>query len=177
MKKSVQLPENIEAEVSDGDVKIKGNGNEVKLKLNHPLINIELDDDIINIEPKIENKKTNSISQTFRTKIKNAVTGVTDGFEYRLKVVYKHFPMEVKVNGDRFVVSNFLGEKKDREASILENVSVKVDDENITVSGPDKEKVGQTAANIERNMQAPNTKDRRVFEDGIYIVKKPSVED
>ncbi len=177
MKRKIEIPEEVEVDVSDGTVTVEGNDEKVAVKLNHPLIDIKIEGGEVVVLTKVDNRKTNSISRTFQSKINNAIKGVTEGFEYKLKVVYKHFPMEVKAQGNRLVVSNFLGEKKDRHAKILEDVKVSVEDEDITVSGADKEKVGQTAANIEHNMQAPNTKDRRVFQDGIYIVKKPGPED
>ncbi len=177
MKRHVEIPDDVEVVVDSGILKAKCGDKEVVNNLTHPLIDLTKEGKKILIEPKKENAKLASITKTFESKIKNAITGVREGFEYKLKVVYKHFPMEVNVNGDRLVVSNFLGEKKDREAKILDSVDVKVEDEDVIVSGPDKEKVGQTAANIERNMQSPNEKDRRVFEDGLYIVQKPSKEE
>lgn len=175
MKRKVEIPEDVEAELSDEGVVIKGGGEEVDLKLNHPLIDIESKGGEIIVETRTDNKKTSSISNTFKSKIENGIEGVKEGFEYRLKVIYKHFPMEISTQGNKLVVSNFLGEKEDRKAKIIQGVDVEVDDEEIIVKGADKEKVGQTAANIESNMQSPNTKDRRVFEDGIYIVEKPGM--
>ena len=79
------------------------------------------------------------------------VTGVTDGFEYELKILYSHFPMTASVNGSTFVVNNYFGERVPRTADILANVKVEIKDKTkVLVSGIDKELVGQTAANIER---------------------------
>lgn len=69
------------------------------------------------------------------------------------------------------MIQNFLGERYPRKAEILETVKVEVKGEIITVTGIDKEKVGQTAANIERATKVKN-RDIRVFQDGIYIVKR-----
>ena len=69
------------------------------------------------------------------------------------------------------MIQNFLGERYARKADILETVKVEVKAEIITVTGIDKEKVGQTAANIERATKVKN-RDIRVFQDGIYIVKR-----
>ncbi|MFP4116630.1 MAG: 50S ribosomal protein L6 [Candidatus Aenigmatarchaeota archaeon] len=176
MKRKIDVPEDMEVEVTDTGVDVKGDGDEVNVEINHPLIDISSGNGSVVIETKKETKKTGSISKTFESKIENAIKGIKEGYEYKLKVIYKHFPMEVREQGNKLVVSNFLGEKKDREADILDGVEVEVDGEDIFVRGADKDKVGQTAANIERDMQAPNKKDRRVFEDGIYIVEKPSTE-
>ena len=100
------------------------------------------------------------------------VKGVTDGFTYNLKAVYSHFPMTLAVKGNVFVVNNYFGERVPRNADILEGVEVKVNNKvEVVVSGIDKENVGQTAANIERCVTVKN-RDRRVFQDGIYLVGK-----
>ncbi len=176
MIRKIEIPEEVEVEVTDAGVNVKGNGEEVNVDIGHPLVDITSGNGSVTIETKRDNRKVSSISNTFKSKIENAIEGVMEGYEYKLKLIYKHFPMEVRTQGNKLVVSNFLGEKEDREADILEGVEVEVDDEDIFVRGADKDKVGQTAANIESNMQAPNKKDRRVFEDGIYIVEKPSTE-
>ncbi|MCK4332660.1 MAG: 50S ribosomal protein L6, partial [Thermoplasmatales archaeon] len=58
-----------------------------------------------------------------------------------------------------------------RKAKILENVKVETMGDNVTVSGIDKEKVGQTAANIERSTKVKH-RDIRVFQDGVYLISK-----
>lgn len=163
-------------EVEDDSVRVERDGEKVEKKLKHPLVNVEKINDKVVVTGEKDNKKIESVVRTFVSKIENAIRGTKEGYEYRLKIVYKHFPMDVKVQDDRLEVSNFLGEKSKRKAKILEDVNVEVEDEDIFVRGADKEKVGQTAANIERNVQAPSVRDRRVFEDGIYIVEKPKIQ-
>ena len=88
-----------------------------------------------------------------------------------MKIIFSHFPINVKVVGDRVEIHNFIGEKAPRIAKILPGVTVKVQGRDLIVEGIDIEKVAQTAANIE---QATKIKDfdRRVFMDGIYIYQK-----
>jgi large subunit ribosomal protein L6 len=100
------------------------------------------------------------------------VKGVTEGFTYNLKAFYSHFPMTLSVQNSTFTVNNYFGEKVPRTADILEGVNVKIENKvEIVVSGIDKENVGQTAANIERCTTVKN-RDRRVFQDGIYLITK-----
>ncbi|MEC7703671.1 MAG: 50S ribosomal protein L6, partial [Candidatus Thermoplasmatota archaeon] len=98
-----------------------------------------------------------------------------EGFEYRLKAVYSHFPMTLKVEGSVLVINNLFGERVPRRAPLPwspADVTVKVENKTeVVVSGIDKEKVGQTSANIERACRIRG-RDRRVFQDGIYIVEK-----
>jgi len=99
------------------------------------------------------------------------IKSTTDGVVYKMKIVYSHFPMNVKVQGDKFVIDNFLGEKFPRKAAILKNVTVEVKGQDITLKGIDKDTVSQTAANIEQITRVIN-RDLRVFQDGIYITEK-----
>ena len=108
---------------------------------------------------------------TFTAHIRNMIFGVTQGFEYKMKTVYSHFPIKTIVEGNEFIIQNFLGERSARRAKILDSVTVDIKGDDITVSGIDKEKVGQTAVNIERAARVKR-RDIRVFQDGVYIVSK-----
>ena len=79
--------------------------------------------------------------------------------------------MNVGISNKKFAVKNFLGEKTPRELNIKEEVNIKIEGEIIIVEGIDKEKVSQTAANIEK-LTFIKQKDRRIFQDGIYIINK-----
>ena len=83
--------------------------------------------------------------------------------------------MSMKVDGNRFTITNMLGEKVPRVAALPwtpAEVQVKIENKSdVVVSGADREKVGQTAANIERACKVKK-RDPRVFQDGIYIVSK-----
>ncbi len=108
---------------------------------------------------------------TFRAHAKNMVKGVSEGFTYRLKVCSGHFPMSVGVKGRTFEIKNFIGEKVPRTLALKEGADVKVEGETVTVTGADKEIVGQVAADIEQLSRRPGF-DTRIFQDGIFIVEK-----
>jgi large subunit ribosomal protein L6 len=80
--------------------------------------------------------------------------------------------MILKLDKNKLIISNFLGEKVSRHATILPNVDVQIKGAKITITSNDKEAAGQTAANIEKASIVRN-RDRRVFQDGIYIIEKP----
>jgi len=92
---------------------------------------------------------------------------------YTMEVYYAHFPMQVTVEGDEVVIENFLGERAQRRTPIRGDTDVQIDGETVTLSGSDKEAVGQTAADIEQLTKVTD-KDTRVFQDGVYIVEKPT---
>jgi large subunit ribosomal protein L6 len=79
------------------------------------------------------------------------------------------------VQGDEVEIENFLGEKAPRHAKVRGDTQVQVDGEEVTLTGPNKEDVGQTAADIEQ-LTRVNDKDTRVFQDGVYITQKPEKE-
>ena len=99
------------------------------------------------------------------------IKGVTEGFIYRLKIVFIHFPLNIQIQKDRVIINNFVGEQRARVAKIRGNVSVRVEGDDIIVEGNDIEHVAQTAANIQESTKIRN-KDLRKFLDGIYIYKK-----
>ena len=108
---------------------------------------------------------------TLEAHTKNMFRGVTEGYEYRMKVVFSHFPIQLKLQGSRLEIANFLGEKKARYARIEPGVTAKVGNDEVVLTGIDRELVGTTAANIEH---ATHIRDRdpRVFQDGIYMVQR-----
>ncbi|MCS7116466.1 MAG: 50S ribosomal protein L6, partial [Nitrososphaerales archaeon] len=116
-------------------------------------------------------KRDYSIINTTYSHIKNMIRGVTKGYTYRLKIVYAHFPVSVKVKGKEVYIENFYGERAPRVAKIVGDCQVSIEGEDVVVRGVSKEDVGQTAANIELATRVKR-KDPRVFLDGIYIYAK-----
>ena len=108
---------------------------------------------------------------TIAQHVRNMIKGVQKKFEYKLKVCFSHFPMTVKQEDRKIIVQNFLGEKVPREMTLPEGVEVKVDKTEIIVRSVDKELAGQAAANFE-TITKIRGRDKRVFQDGIYITNK-----
>jgi large subunit ribosomal protein L6 len=99
------------------------------------------------------------------------ITGVTKGYEYKMKMVYSHFPIQLKAEGNLLLIGNFLGEKKSRKANILGNTKVTIKGDQVIINGINKEDVGQTAANIQQATKIRRF-DPRVFQDGVYLVER-----
>jgi large subunit ribosomal protein L6 len=117
-------------------------------------------------------KREKALVGTYGAHIRNMLVGATKGFEYKMKIVYAHFPIKTSIKGDIFVIENFLGEKFPRKTRILGATKVQVKGDQVVLTGPNVEDVGQTAANIERATKIKGF-DPRVFQDGIYITEKP----
>ncbi|WP_406658113.1 50S ribosomal protein L6 [Methanolobus sp. ZRKC2] len=171
IKKEIPIPDDVTVTFAGKVLSVSGPKGKDEREFWYPGINIEVMDSEIVIDTSISKKTQKAMVGTFASHISNMLKGVTEGFEYRMKVVYSHFPMQVKVEGKRLSIGNFLGEKKARSANILGETTVKASADEVIVSGINKEDVGQTAANIE---QATKIKrfDPRIFQDGIYIVEK-----
>jgi large subunit ribosomal protein L6 len=99
--------------------------------------------------------------------------GASKGYIRNLKLLYAHFPITVEVKGSDIMIKNFLGEKQPRKTVLVGATKVQAKGQSVTVSGPDKEAVGQTIANMRIAMKIKD-KDGRVFQDGIYDVEGES---
>ena len=170
---ALEIPEDVSASMDHLDLTVEGPNGTVARRLWYPDIDVGVDGDEVVIESTEDDAKTMSTVGTFESHIENMFHGVTEGWEYEMEVFYSHFPMQVNVEGDEVVIENFLGEKAARRTTVHGDTDVSVDGEELTVTGPDIEAVGQTAADIEQ-LTRINDKDVRVFQDGVYITQKPS---
>lgn len=135
-------------------------------------VDFSLDGNSLVLESHNEKKRTNSVIRTVQKHLENLVIGLNQGYEYKMKVVFSHFPMNLQVSGNYVIINNFVGEKKPRKARIVgENTRVEIKGKDITITGPNREHVGQTAANLEKATSVKG-KDLRIFQDGIYLVSK-----
>jgi len=171
VNEKINLPEGVTATFENNILTIKGEKGENSKVFSHPKINIKLNGNIIEINSKNVRRKDKAIIGTFAAHINNMTKGVTQGFEYQMKTVFSHFPIKTIVEGNKFIIQNFLGERSPRFAKIINGVKVDIKGEAISVTGIDKEKVGQTVANIERATKVKK-RDIRVFQDGVYRISK-----
>jgi large subunit ribosomal protein L6 len=172
MHEELEIPNKIEFHVNKGIVKIKGPKGEVEKNLLSKTVDIKKEENKIIIVAENATKREKTLIGTFKAHLKNMIKGVTHGYTCRLKICSGHFPMNVSISNNELIIKNFLGEKVPRTVKLSKDVQVKIDGQEITVTGIDKEKVGQNAANIEQLCRVTN-RDRRIFQDGIYIKGKP----
>ncbi len=121
--------------------------------------------------PRKYTQRHKRIINTYKAHLKNLFKGVTEGHAYHLKICSGHFPMNVTLKGQNLEVKNLLGETVPRTMTLPEGVTAKVEGDKITVQGIDKEKTAQAAASIEQLTRRPGF-DKRVFQDGIYLLDK-----
>ncbi|MEN2974751.1 MAG: 50S ribosomal protein L6 [Candidatus Caldarchaeales archaeon] len=173
MVEELVVPEGVQVEVTPpAIVKVRGRLGELVNDLSHTRTKIELEGEKIKIRFLGKGRRAKSMLGTITSTLKNMFTGVTQGYTYKLKIVSTHFPINVKVQGDTVIIENFIGERYTRRAKIVgQGTRVKIQGEDIIVTGIDKQAVGQTAANIEKATKITR-KDLRKFLDGIYLSEK-----
>ncbi|MEB3851537.1 MAG: 50S ribosomal protein L6 [Desulfurococcales archaeon] len=173
---TVEIPDGVEVTIDGSKVRVRGPKGELERDFSHARgVIMRVEDGKFVVEAFFARSRTRALVGTIAAHVRNMILGVTKGFRYKLKVIYSHFPINIKVEGDRVVITNFLGERAPRVARILPGVKVQVKGQDVVVEGIDIEKVAQTAANIERATHISD-KDRRKFLDGIYIYQREVVE-
>jgi large subunit ribosomal protein L6 len=135
---------------------------------------ILIESESIVLECPTTRKKDRAVLGTWNGHIINMMTGVMHEFEYRMKIIYSHFPIKVSIKEDKVVIENFLGEREPRFADIAPGVKVEAKGDTVTLRGIDIEALGMTAARIEYATKI-KAKDPRVFQDGIYIIAKGEI--
>lgn len=169
--RKVNIPEGVTVRIEGNIVKVTGPKGMLMREMHYPKVSLAIADKEMTISTESGRKKILAICGTFAAHLQNMCTGVTKGYQYRMRVVYSHFPIQLKLAGDRIEVGNFLGEKRSRFARIEKDVKVALGSDEVTVSGIDKEAVGKTAANIEHATRI-RERDPRVFQDGVYMIER-----
>jgi len=169
--RKVKVPEGVTVRIEGNLVKVTGPKGMLMREMYYPNVSVSVKGREFTIHTGLDRKKYLAICGTFAAHLGNMIRGVTEGYQYRMKVVYSHFPIQLKLTGDRIEVGNFLGEKRPRFARIEKDVKVALGADEVTLSGIDKELLGKTAANIEHATRI-RERDPRVFQDGVYIVER-----
>ncbi|MDO5824189.1 50S ribosomal protein L6 [Methanobrevibacter sp.] len=171
IREEIEVPEGVEVIIENKEVSVKGPNGEDSRKFTYPNVSIKEENDVVVLETAFPKKKDKAMIGTTRAHINNMIIGVTDGFTYHMKIVFAHFPMTVKVQKDTVVIDNFLGERHPRTAKVVGSSKVSVKGDEVTITGINKEHVGQTMANLEQATKIKG-RDPRVFQDGIYLISK-----
>jgi len=157
----MEIPQGVNVKLEGQTISVKGQHGEVKKSF--PIgIHIKADSKSVSVE--VADK---AIKGTVESVIKSMLHGAASGYTKNLKLLYAHFPITVEVKGSDILIKNFLGEKMPRKTVLIRNTKVVAKGQSVTISGPDKEAVGQTVANVKSAMKIKD-KDGRVFQDGAY---------
>jgi len=171
ISKTIQVPDGVDVTLVGKEVTVKGNKGTLKRDFSYVPISIDANGKAIRVWAKWPRKKEAALVGTIYSHIQNMISGASKGFSYKLKIVFSHFPISVKVQGKTVLIENFTGERRARRVKIIGDVKVKVEGDDIIVQGLNLEDVSQTAANIEQATKVKK-KDPRVFLDGIYVFER-----
>ena len=176
MEKTIEIPNDVQAEIENFKIVVKGPKGSLEKDFYSPLfrkdITFQKNDNKITISSNSKTRKVKAMVGTMESIVKNMIAGVKEVYSVKLKMVYMHFPFTVKVTGKDIIITNFLGAKAPKKARILGDCNVEIQGDEITITGVSKEDVGLTAGQLEHATWIKQ-RDRRVFQDGIFVTKKP----
>lgn len=171
-KAEVSIPENVNIVKRGHIVVVTGRKGTISKDIHKLPAAITVTDRTVTIEPEGKRKSDLAITNTAKSIIANMFKGVEKGYVYKLKIVFAHFPISVRVKGREIHVENFFGERSARTSHIVgDTTKVSIMGDDVVVEGPSLEDVSQTAANIESSTKVKG-KDQRVFLDGLYIYSR-----
>ena len=149
-KKEINIPENIEIAINESTINIKSTKGE--MSYNIPIgLKVTKSDKTIKIKRIEETKETQALHGLCRSIINNMVIGVSEGFSKKLVIQGVGYRSQIEKNN---LIVN-VGYSHPVIIKAPEGINIKVDNNtNITISGIDKEKVGQIAATI-RSIRPP----------------------
>ena len=174
LKQVIEVPDGVELRFAKGAMRVTGRLGVATKDFRKIPVAIEVSGDGRRVTARAagRRKRDYSVLNTACSIIRNLVGGVQEGYTVRMKVVYAHFPITVRVDGDAILVENFQGERSARRARIVgRGTRVDPQGEDVVITGPVLTDVTQTAANLQQNTRVKN-KDHRVFLDGIYVYEK-----
>ena len=168
----VEAPASVKISKEGNIVVVKGKLGTVKKDFTRLPATVSVDGNKITVKPYGKRKQDLAVTNTARSILQSMIKGVEKGYTYKVKIIFAHFPISVKVKGKEVQVENFFGERSPRVATIVgDTTKVVVAGEDLLVQGPSLEDVSQTAANIELSTRIKD-KDQRVFLDGLYVYSR-----
>ncbi len=143
-KAPVTLPAGVEVKLSDAQITVKGKQGSIDLDLNS-LVAVKQEDNVLTFAPVTGDKKSNAMAGTFRSLVNNMVTGVVKGYEKKL--ILQGVGYRAKTSGNTLNLT--LGFSHPIDYVLPEGVKAATPSQTeIVISGVDKQKVGQVAAEI-----------------------------
>ncbi len=157
------MPQGVSVQLSGNRISVKGPKGTVERTFS-PLVAISVSGNEIKVDgDKMHVNTTESLLAAM-------AKGVTEGYKKELKIIYAHFPISLEVKGQDVIIKNFQGEKMNRRSRLVGDTKLVAKGQAATLTGSDKEAIGQSMANLRTAMRIKE-KDDRVFQDGIYEIE------
>ncbi len=168
-KKPIAIPSGVTATVESGTLTVKGPKGTLAMQLLDDLVKYEIGESEIRVTPLTDAQRNRAAWGMQRTNVQNLVTGVTEGFSKVLEITGVGY--RAQAQGKNLKLQ--LGYSHDVNFAVPEGVDVKTPDQTtVEISGIDKQKVGQVAAEIRRWRKPEPYKGKGIKYDGEYIFRK-----
>jgi large subunit ribosomal protein L6 len=168
---TIEIHSECQVSLDDKTVTVTGPKGTLTRTFPEAQTSIKIEGNQVYVGTLISRKRSRALVGTLIAHIRNMMLGVRLGYKYEMKIVYSHFPITVELQDKTLFIKNFIGERGIRKARIVGDVQIQTTEDEIFISGIDIEKVSQSAANIQQACKIRD-KDRRVFMDGIYVIRK-----
>ena len=165
MSTSVKLPEGVQAQIDGKTLVISGKFGKVRRAFDPRKVNVEVKGSEVMLDG-----TSIPLLNAYASHVRNMAQGAREAYSVNMQTLHSHFPMSIEIKGRELLVKNFLGEKKPRHIVIAGDTKAVLNGQVLTLSGPSKEDVGQTVANIRRALKI-SKRDSRIFQDGLYVVE------
>ncbi|HEX7876068.1 MAG TPA: 50S ribosomal protein L6 [Sphingobium sp.] len=167
-KKPVAIPAGVTATIEGGQLSVKGPKGTLALQLRDE-ISYTLENDGISVQPANKTKQARAFWGMQRTLVQNLITGVTEGFSKKLLITGVGY----RANSQGSNLKLQLGYSHDVDYAIPEGIEIKTpDNTTVEISGIDKQKVGQVAAEIRRWRKPEPYKGKGIKYAGEFIFRK-----
>ncbi len=175
--RSIELPEDLKITVKDRHVTIEGPKGTLTRNFDPTDVEITKKGKKVDIKAYYINKKRKAATLAVVGYINNMIKGVMQGYTYKSKIVFSHFPLTVEPDNKKKIITikNLYGGRKHITVPIVgPETTVKIDKDDVIIEGIDKEAVGQTTANMQEacRLRGKRKKDPETFMDGIWLWDK-----
>ena len=182
-EETLVVPRGIKIDIKAKHVVVEGKHGKLTRNFKHMPIELFLCESNHKIKARMYFAKSKQLSmlRSVCSHIRNLFDGVTKKFEYRMRLVYAHFPINATITngGNTVEVRNFLGEKRVRVVNMHPGVKVEKSaqtKDELVVTGTDIDLTSRSAALIRQSCLVKD-KDIRKFLDGIYVSSHGVIED
>ena len=167
-KQPIEAPSGVTVTFVDGVLTVKGPKGELSRPISKEVV-FEVEGQTVTVKKTEETKQANALWGTYASHLQNMITGVTEGFSKNLEIEGVGYRAEAQ--GDKKIKLN-VGFSHPVELDAPEGISIAVEKNVITISGIDKDAVGQFAANVRKVKKPEPYKGKGIRYQGEYIIRK-----
>ncbi len=174
---AIDIPEELKLNIKDKVVTVEGPKGTLIRNFENVDFEINKKGKKVNIKAYYINKKRKAATLAVVGYINNMIKGVSQGYVYKSKIIFSHFPITVEPDNKKKIVTikNLYGGRKNIIVRIMgQETKVSIDKDDVIIEGIDKEAVGQTTANMQEacRLRGKRKKDPETFMDGVWLWHK-----